>query len=168
MGPGSNVPENGHVGNVPHNYEVGMAIDVTVPAVGESVSEGRIAKWLKPDGSAVAVDEPLFELETDKASQEITAQSAGVLSIKVKEGEVVKIGAVVAAIDPNGKASSGGVIGPLLNRQCLRPFSTGTNARPARRKRKSPPPLKQIALRTTISTLRRFPQPGTERRRHKR
>ncbi|HEY2785235.1 MAG TPA: 2-oxoglutarate dehydrogenase complex dihydrolipoyllysine-residue succinyltransferase [Fimbriiglobus sp.] len=83
-----------------------MAIEVKVPAVGESVSEGRIARWLKPDGAPVTADEPLFELETDKASQEIPAPVAGVLTIKVKEGEVVKIGDVVAAIDPNGKPTA--------------------------------------------------------------
>ena len=85
-----------------------MAIEVKVPAVGESITEGRIAKWLKPDGAAVAMDEPIFELETDKATQDIPAPAAGVISIKVKEGDVVKIGTVVAAIDPNGKATASG------------------------------------------------------------
>jgi 2-oxoglutarate dehydrogenase E2 component (dihydrolipoamide succinyltransferase) len=86
--------------------EVGMAIDVTVPSVGESVTEGRIARWLKADGSAVVADEPLFELETDKASQEIPAPVAGVLKIRVKEGEAVRIGAVVANIEPDGKPTA--------------------------------------------------------------
>src|SRR5262245_7404173 len=82
-----------------------MAIDVKVPSVGESITEARIAKWLKPDGAAVAMDEPIVELATDKAPQDIPAPSAGVLAIRVKEGEVVKIGTVVAAIDPNGNAT---------------------------------------------------------------
>jgi len=80
----------------------GMATEVTVPAVGESVTEGRIARWLKPDGAAVKTDEPLFELETDKAAQEITAPAAGVLRVKAKEGETVRVGQVVAEIDPAG------------------------------------------------------------------
>jgi 2-oxoglutarate dehydrogenase E2 component (dihydrolipoamide succinyltransferase) len=80
-----------------------MAVEqVKVPSPGESVSEGRIAKWIAADGSAVKVDDPLFELESDKAAQTVTAQVAGVLRIKVKEGEVVPIGAVVAEIDPAG------------------------------------------------------------------
>ena len=83
-----------------------MAIDVTVPSVGESVTEGRIARWLKADGAAVAADEPLFELETDKASQEIPAPAAGVLKIRVKEGEAVRIGAIVANIEPDGKPTA--------------------------------------------------------------
>src|SRR5262245_49526282 len=94
-----------------------MAIEVTVPSVGESVTEGRIARWLKPDGAAVAADEPLFELETDKASQEIPAPAAGVLKIRVKEGEAVRIGAVVASIESDGKATaraSGGREAPVV------------------------------------------------------
>jgi 2-oxoglutarate dehydrogenase E2 component (dihydrolipoamide succinyltransferase) len=75
---------------------------VKVPSPGESVTEGRIARWYKPDGAAVKVDEPLFELESDKAAQTVAAPVAGVLRIKVKEGEVVPIGAVVAEIDPAG------------------------------------------------------------------
>jgi 2-oxoglutarate dehydrogenase E2 component (dihydrolipoamide succinyltransferase) len=78
-----------------------MAVEqVKVPSPGESVTEGRIAKWYKPDGAAVQVDEPLFELESDKAAQTVPAPVAGVLRIKVKEGEIVPVGAVVAEIDP--------------------------------------------------------------------
>ncbi|MFO0846942.1 MAG: 2-oxoglutarate dehydrogenase complex dihydrolipoyllysine-residue succinyltransferase [Gemmataceae bacterium] len=77
-------------------------VQVKVPSPGESVTEGRIAKWYKPAGSAVKIDEPLFELESDKAAQTVTAQTAGVLAIKVPEGEIVPIGAVVAEIDPAG------------------------------------------------------------------
>jgi 2-oxoglutarate dehydrogenase E2 component (dihydrolipoamide succinyltransferase) len=80
-----------------------MAVEqVKVPSPGESVTEGRIAQWYKPDGAAVKVDEPLFELESDKAAQTVPAPIAGVLRIKVKEGEIVPVGAVVAEIDPAG------------------------------------------------------------------
>ena len=62
-----------------------MAVEqVKVPSPGESVTEGRIAQWYKPDGAAVKVDEPLFELESDKAAQTVPAPVAGVLKIKVK------------------------------------------------------------------------------------
>ena len=80
-------------------------VQVKVPSPGESVSEGRIAKWYKETGSAVAVDDPLFELESDKAAQTVTAQTAGVLKITVNEGEIVPIGAVVAEIDSAGTPS---------------------------------------------------------------
>jgi 2-oxoglutarate dehydrogenase E2 component (dihydrolipoamide succinyltransferase) len=77
-------------------------VQVKVPSPGESVTEGRIAKWYKPSGAAVKVDEPLFELESDKAAQTVAAAAAGVLAIRVAEGEVVAVGAVVAEIDPAG------------------------------------------------------------------
>ncbi len=77
-------------------------VPVTVPSVGESISEGILARWLKADGQAVASGEPLFELETDKASSIVPAAIAGVLSIKVAEGETVAIGSAVGAIDPAG------------------------------------------------------------------
>jgi 2-oxoglutarate dehydrogenase E2 component (dihydrolipoamide succinyltransferase) len=80
-----------------------MAVEpIKVPSPGESVTEGRIAQWYKSDGAAVKVDEPLFELESDKAAQTVTAQVAGVLKITVPAGEVVAIGSVVGGIDPAG------------------------------------------------------------------
>ena len=77
-----------------------MAIDIVVPALGESITEATIAAWLKQPGDAVGVDEPLVELETDKASVEICAPKAGVLSeIRVAAGEDVEVGAVIGRID---------------------------------------------------------------------
>jgi 2-oxoglutarate dehydrogenase E2 component (dihydrolipoamide succinyltransferase) len=67
--------------------------------VGESITEGRLARWLKPDGATVQADEMIVELETDKASQEIAAPAAGVLTIVVKEGETVQVGAVIGRIE---------------------------------------------------------------------
>jgi 2-oxoglutarate dehydrogenase E2 component (dihydrolipoamide succinyltransferase) len=76
------------------------AVPVTVPAVGESISEGILARWHKPDGSLVRAGEPLFELETDKATSDVPAAGTGVLHITVAEGETVAVGATVATIDP--------------------------------------------------------------------
>jgi 2-oxoglutarate dehydrogenase E2 component (dihydrolipoamide succinyltransferase) len=73
-----------------------MAVAIKVPAVGESITEGVLARWLKQDGAAVKADEPVFELETEKAPSEVPA---GVLRIKAKEGDTVAIGAVVGEID---------------------------------------------------------------------
>jgi len=74
-------------------------MELKVPAVGESVSEALIARWLKEDGSAVAKDEAVCEIETDKVTLEITSEVAGTLTILVPEGETVKVGTVVARVE---------------------------------------------------------------------
>jgi 2-oxoglutarate dehydrogenase E2 component (dihydrolipoamide succinyltransferase) len=81
-------------------------VAVTVPSVGESISEGTLARWLKPDGAMVQAGEPLFELETDKASTNVPAPVTGALKIEVGEGQTVAVGATVAAIDPDGKPAA--------------------------------------------------------------
>ena len=83
-----------------------MAVDVQIPTLGESVTEGVIVRWMKQNGERVAADEPLFELETDKASVEIPAPSAGVITILAQEGATVHVGDVVARIDGAGAAAS--------------------------------------------------------------
>lgn len=75
-----------------------MSLEVSIPPLGESVSEGTIARWLKRDGDTVNADEPLFELETDKATMEIPAPAAGRLEIVEREGATVRVGTVVARI----------------------------------------------------------------------
>jgi len=73
--------------------------EIRVPTLGESVTEATIGKWFKKAGDAVAVDEPLVELETDKVTIEVPAPAAGVLSeIAVKDGETVAVGALLGAI----------------------------------------------------------------------
>ena len=74
-------------------------LEITVPAAGESVSEGDIARWFKEDGDIVELDEPLLELETDKASLEIPSPGSGCLSITVPEGTTVLVGEVVGHVD---------------------------------------------------------------------
>jgi 2-oxoglutarate dehydrogenase E2 component (dihydrolipoamide succinyltransferase) len=77
-----------------------MSVEIKVPTLGESVTEATIAKWLKQAGDAVAADEPLVELETDKVSLEVPAPSAGVLSeILVEVGSDVSVGAVIGRIE---------------------------------------------------------------------
>ena len=77
-----------------------MATEIRVPTLGESVTEATIGKWLKAEGDAVAVDEPLVELETDKVSVEVPAPAAGKLSaISVKEGETVEVGALLGMLE---------------------------------------------------------------------
>jgi 2-oxoglutarate dehydrogenase E2 component (dihydrolipoamide succinyltransferase) len=76
-----------------------MAIEVKIPAIGESITSGVVSAWHKKSGAFVDAGEALFTLETDKVSTEIVAEKAGVLETKVPEGQEVKIGEVVAIID---------------------------------------------------------------------
>src|ERR1700737_3272856 len=81
-----------------------MSIEVKIPAVGESITSGVVSVWHKKSGDFVNAGEPLFTLETDKVSTEITAEKAGVLETIVNEGQEVKIGEVVATIDDSKSA----------------------------------------------------------------
>ena len=73
--------------------------EIRVPTLGESVTEATIGRWFKKAGDAVAVDEPLVELETDKVTIEVPAPSAGVLGeIAAKDGETVAVGALLGQI----------------------------------------------------------------------
>src|SRR5690606_8355461 len=76
-----------------------MASEVTLPALGESVTEGTVTRWLKQVGDTVAVDEPLLEVSTDKVDTEIPSPVAGTLiEIKANEDDTVEVGAVLAVI----------------------------------------------------------------------
>ncbi|MCW2692063.1 MAG: 2-oxoglutarate dehydrogenase component, partial [Mycobacterium sp.] len=84
-----------------------MSVSVTMPRLGESVSEGTVTRWLKKEGERVEVDEPLLEVSTDKVDTEIPSPSAGILSsIKVAEDETVEVGVELAVIDDG--ATGGG------------------------------------------------------------
>lgn len=74
-------------------------IELKIPNLGESISSVTFSKWLKPDGSMVALDEPLCEIETEKANQEISADKPGKLIWVAKEGEDLDVGAIFARID---------------------------------------------------------------------
>ena len=85
-----------------------MAVDVKMPNVGESVQEGVIHKWRVKSGDFVNRDDVLVELETDKATVEVVAESAGAIEIIKKQGETVAIGEVMARIDNSATAPAGG------------------------------------------------------------
>ncbi|MBP6812473.1 MAG: E3 binding domain-containing protein, partial [Saprospiraceae bacterium] len=80
-------------------------IELKIPNLGESISSVTFSKWLKPDGSIVALDEPLCEIETEKANQELSADSAGKLTWVAKEGEDLPVGALFAKIDTESLAA---------------------------------------------------------------
>jgi 2-oxoglutarate dehydrogenase E2 component (dihydrolipoamide succinyltransferase) len=120
-----------------------MAVEIRVPVMGESVSEGNISQWLKKPGEMVAVDEPLVEIETDKVAVEVPSPVAGVLvEILAQEGDTVEIDALLATIDETGTASvaqaapktdnaSSSVSAPKIAEQ---PGAQETKASPAARK----------------------------------
>jgi 2-oxoglutarate dehydrogenase E2 component (dihydrolipoamide succinyltransferase) len=83
-----------------------MSQQVKVPTVGESITEVTIANWLKKDGDVVKMDEVIAELESDKATFELTAPQAGTLKIAKQKGEVVPIGTVICEITDSGQATS--------------------------------------------------------------
>jgi len=85
-----------------------MATEIKVPALGESVTSATVARWLRQAGEAVAVDEPLVELETDKVTVEVNAPVAGVLSaISADAGTEVEVGATLGVMEAGASAPAG-------------------------------------------------------------
>ena len=83
-----------------------MPVDVILPELGESVTDAILVEWLKSDGEAVAVDDPLAVIETDKADVELPAPSAGVLHRLKADGDTIEVGETIATIDEDGKVVS--------------------------------------------------------------
>jgi 2-oxoglutarate dehydrogenase E2 component (dihydrolipoamide succinyltransferase) len=84
-----------------------MAVDVTVPTLGESITEATLGQWLKKPGDPVKADEPVASLETDKVAVEVPSPVAGTMAEQVvAEGATVEVGAVIARIEANGAAAS--------------------------------------------------------------
>jgi 2-oxoglutarate dehydrogenase E2 component (dihydrolipoamide succinyltransferase) len=86
-------------------------LEVKVPSVGESITSGLLGVWSKPDGAYVNAGDPLFEIETDKVTSEVVAESPGQLKHLVKQGDTVNIGQVVAQIDESVPAPVGAAAG---------------------------------------------------------
>jgi 2-oxoglutarate dehydrogenase E2 component (dihydrolipoamide succinyltransferase) len=82
-----------------------MSLEIKVPTVGESITEVTIGQWFKHDGDYVEMDEVICELESDKATFELTAEAAGVLRTKAEEGDTLEIGAVICLIETDAKAA---------------------------------------------------------------
>lgn len=79
--------------------------EITLPQLGETVTEGTITRWFKKVGEQVAADEPLFEVSTDKVDTEVPSPIAGVLTeIRVQEGDTVAVGTVIAVVGDAGSA----------------------------------------------------------------
>src|SRR5215510_5553232 len=83
-----------------------MPVSVTMPRLGESVTEGTVTRWLKQEGDSVEVDEPLVEVSTDEVDTEIPSPAAGVLTrIVVREDETAEVGSELAVISGEGEAA---------------------------------------------------------------
>jgi 2-oxoglutarate dehydrogenase E2 component (dihydrolipoamide succinyltransferase) len=131
-----------------------MATEIKVPSVGESITEGTISRWLKKDGEAVRADEPLLEVETEKATTEISSPQAGTLRITVPEGKTVAVGTVVGQIEEgaptrqpvSGGKGDGSAVQPGEARQDGVPPPSRTAAPPARgQKAEAPAPLSETS-----------------------
>lgn len=83
-----------------------MVVAVKVPAVGESVTEGMISRWHVSSGDIVKRDQVLLELDTDKATVEVAAETGGKIAIKRQAGETVKVGEQIAEIDESAQGSA--------------------------------------------------------------
>lgn len=114
-----------------------MSVDVRIPTLGESVNEGVIVRWIKADGAAVQVDEPLLELETDKANVEIPAAGSGVLKILKVQGEKVQVGDVVARIEEGAAARPA----PTAPQPAV---TQAAAARPEKKPAAAPPPTSAV------------------------
>ena len=111
-----------------------MATDVQVPALGESITEGTLAQWLKKPGGAVKADEPIASLETDKVSVEVPSPVAGVLTEQlVEEGDNVAVGAVIARIDENATAGAAAAPTPAQSAAAATTNPAGAGETPALR-----------------------------------
>lgn len=123
------------------------AVDIKVPSVGESVTEAVLAQWFKQDGERVRKDEPLFVLETDKVTLEVTAPDAGVLRILAPAGSTVRIGAVVATIETAAAAAASPAPEP---HRAPEPRPPAVTAPPASASAPAPPQAapSQVALAT--------------------
>src|SRR5947208_280825 len=83
-----------------------MSIEVVMPQMGESITEGTVSKWLKQVGDKIEKDEALLEISTDKVDAEVPSPAAGtILAINVQEGETVEVGAVLALVGASGGAA---------------------------------------------------------------
>jgi 2-oxoglutarate dehydrogenase E2 component (dihydrolipoamide succinyltransferase) len=104
-----------------------MAVEIKVPALGESVTEATVAKWLVKAGDAVTIDQPLCELETDKVTVEVNATVAGTMvDLAVEEGATVQVGGVLCHIEA-------GAAGVAAAKPAVAPVAAAPTPAPCRR-----------------------------------
>ena len=148
-----------------------MAVDVKIPELGESVSEATIVRWLKDDGATVQADEPLLEIETEKAAMEVAAEVAGRLSILQAAGARVQPGAVVGRIAEEAGAAAPKPASPTpASSEAPRREPERRGAEPQRKLREPEPPARERPEPERRQSERHEPErreparPGPERR----
>ena len=114
--------------------------EIRVPTLGESVTEATIGRWFKKAGEAVAVDEPLVELETDKVTIEVPAPSAGVLGeIAAKDGDTVAVGALLGMINDGAAGARPAAAAPAAKAAAAAPPPAAASPAPAPAAKVPPP-----------------------------
>lgn len=116
-----------------------MAQDITVPEVGESISSGILAAWLKQDGDSVTTGDELFELETDKATLAVPSPGDGILRVSVREGAEVAVGEVVGTIAEDSAGAPSGSSAASASDDASKPAEEPTREAPAAQAPKTPP-----------------------------
>jgi len=101
-----------------------MSLEIKVPPVGESISEVTLSRWIKQDGDVVEMDEVIAELESDKATFELTAEKGGILRTIAKEGDTLEIGAVVCSVEEGGASAPASA--PAEKQEAAPSASSGT------------------------------------------
>ena len=150
-----------------------MSIELKIPEVGESVREVQIGRWLKHEGDAVALDENVVELETDKASMELAAPAAGVLGkVLKKEGDMVAVGDVIGYVEEQGSAGDKKPE-PARERIKLRqlhrlhrlrnPPNKSSKAHPKNKPTKSPSPPPPVAHFANMASTPQISRPAVPR-----
>ena len=128
-----------------------MSTEVKVPVLGESITEATLGQWLKKPGEAVAIDEPIASLETDKVAVEVPSPVAGIMgSYAVEEGATVNVGAVIGSIDA-GTGASSPAVAPVVAAAAVAPVVTTTAApAPAAEAENSDLPLSPAVRRLVL------------------
>ena len=90
-----------------------MILEMKVPSPGESITEVEIATWLVEDGEYVEKDQPIAEIDSDKATLELPAEESGIITLQAEEGDAVEVGAVVCLIDTAAAKPDGSPAGPV-------------------------------------------------------
>src|SRR5690349_7002433 len=135
-----------------------MPVSVTMPRLGESVTEGTVTRWLKQEGERVEVDEPLLEVSTDKVDTEIPSPAAGVLSrIVVQQDETVPVGAELAVI---GGSGGGGGTAPAAGKEA----PAATPEAPQRQEEPEPEPAAEAEPAEQERKAEPQPEPAARER----
>jgi 2-oxoglutarate dehydrogenase E2 component (dihydrolipoamide succinyltransferase) len=130
-----------------------MSTQITVPAMGESVTEATVARWFKKEGDAVARDEPVLELETDKVTVEVPAPAAGAIeSIAVKEGSTVQVGTVLGAI-AEGKAGNATATAATRNPDAASPKAEAPAPKPSLQATTAAPQQSNVTIMPSVRRI---------------